>query len=187
MCLLLWGRIKAKGDTKSIKSQAVMIKALTRFKPLNGVYDFKVPSLMCMTAVCWKVLWKKCLLMCCALGASLRAALWTHYQTDRWRLLMLIGVLTLASIAWMFLLTGRAAALTEAHFRSWVGRKSRRKVEKRPSVAKWNSFSFALWSNWQLLSVKTSVYHRLGTAAATLKPTTTQPQLWPLYPLHNFF
>lgn len=27
---------------------------------------------MCLVAACWKVFWKKCLLMCCALGASLR-------------------------------------------------------------------------------------------------------------------
>lgn len=46
---------------------------------------------MCLAAACWKVFWKKCLLMCCVLGASLRSTLWTHYQTDRWRLLMLIG------------------------------------------------------------------------------------------------
>lgn len=47
--------------------------------------------MMCLAAARWKVFWKKCLLMCCAWGASLRSTLWTHYQTDRWRLLMLIG------------------------------------------------------------------------------------------------
>lgn len=131
---------------------------------------------MCTTAACWKVFWEKCLLMSWALEASLSAALWTHYQTDRWRLLMLIGVLSLASIAWKFLLTARAAALAGAHFRSWVGRKSEGKVEEEPSVAKWNSLSLHFKAAGNISEWK----HQCITAAGweLWQQPLKQPQHW---------